>query len=374
MSGICNKLECSDGTPFGACSPNKPLFCRDGALMNNCSKCGCDEGYLCEAKSAVCYQKPSITIISPLENSTVNVAEDKKVVIRGLVSNGGGKNAIELNSSEFILSSYNNLTGEFSFENVSPVTMGLKSVAVRLIDKNGNILASEITDFSVIDAPRGNNLYSLQDILWILVQIALIIFFIALLLNLILPLLRGIGRGAVDFPPGSIVLVEGRVGSGKEEFCLNMIHNVLGRDNFAAVLSHDPVKEEGWFREGEKNRIIFTKIGPDINEISWSISKVLAAKPKEIFFNIMDLLMPKYNAEELTDFLNTNFKKLRNAKCGAVFCVDKGVDEKNLSAIEGLFDGIVEFQLQEEKGRLSSYFRVKEFKLKKMDAKWRRFK
>lgn len=374
MSGICNRLQCSDGTPFGACSSNKPLSCNDGALINNCSKCGCGGGYLCEAKSAVCYQKPTITIISPSENSTVNVGEEKKVVIRGLVSKGSGENVIELNSSEFILASYNNLTGEFSFENVSPVTKGLNSVAVRLIDRKGNILASESRYFSVVDAPQGNNLYSLQDILWILVQIALLIFFLAVLLNFILPLVRGSGTGAVDFPPSSILLVEGKVGSGKEEFCLEIIHRTLGRDNFAAVLSHDPVKEDGWFREGEKSRVIFTKIGPDINEISWSISKVLTAKPKGIFFNIMDLLMPKYNAEELTDFLSTNFKKLRDAGCGAVFCVDKGVDEKNLSAIEGLFDGVVEFRLQEEKGKLSSYFRVKEFKLKKMDANWRRFK
>ncbi|NYZ78805.1 hypothetical protein H0N99_01525 [Candidatus Micrarchaeota archaeon] len=374
MSGICNKLECSDGTPFGACSSNKPLFCNDGALINNCSKCGCDEGYLCEAKSAVCYQKPTITIISPSENSTVNVAEDKKVVIRGLVSKGGWENAIELNSSEFILSSYNNLTGEFSFENISPVTMGLNSVAVHLIDRKGDILASEIRDFNVIDVPQGNNLYSLQDILWILVQIALLIFFLAVLLNFILPLVRGIGTGAVDFPPGAIVLVEGRVGSGKEEFCLSMIRRVIGNNNFASVLSHDPMKEENWFRENEKNRLVFMKIEPDINEISWGISKALDAKPKVIFFNIMDLLMPKYNPEELTDFLNTNFKKLRDAGCGAVFCVDRGADEKNLSAIEGLFDGVVEFEVKDEKGKLKSSYRVKEFRLGKMDTNWRRFK
>jgi KaiC/GvpD/RAD55 family RecA-like ATPase len=93
-----------------------------------------------------------------------------------------------------------------------------------------------------------------------------------------------------------------------------------------------------------------------------------------MFFNILNLLIPKYNAEELTDFLNTNFKKLRGAGCGAIFCVDKEADAKNLSAIESLFDGVVEFQVREEKGKLNSYYRVREFRLRKMDSNWRRFK
>lgn len=317
-----------------------------------------------------------MVILSPLENATINVGEEKKVVIRGLISGGRRMNySIEGNDSRFILASYDASTEEFVFENISPITQEFNSLGIRLADREGNLLASEKRDFRVINAPAGSmNLFSLQDITWGLVQIVLLLFFLVVLLNFLMPLVGGMSRGAVDFPLGSILLVEGRVGSGKEEFCLNIIRKTLGRNNFAAVLSNDPMKEEGSFRESEKNRLVFMKVEPDINEISWSISKALVAKPKGIFFNIMDLLMPKYNPEELTDFLNTNFKKLRDAGCGAVFCVDKGVDEKNLSAIEGLFDGVVEFRVQEEKGKLSSYYRVMEFKLKKMDTNWRRFK
>jgi hypothetical protein len=321
----------------------------------------------------MCYGVPVITIISPLENSTVNLSEGGNVVIRGVVSKGGGMSYnIEGNDSRFMLTDYNVLTGEFSFENISPITKEYNSLKVRLADNRGDVLATNTRNFRVIYAASGSN--SLQDILWVLVQIVLLLIFLALLLNFLVPLVRGMRGGAVYFPQDSIVLVEGKVGSGKEEFCLNMLHNILGSDNFVAVLSHDPIKEERAFKESEKGRMIFIKIEPDVNEISWSISKALSAKPKGIFFNILDLLMPKYNAEELTDFLNTNFKKLRDAKCGAVFCVDKGVDEKNLSAIEGLFDGIVEFRVKEEKGKLSSSYRVKGFRAGSMDTNWRRFK
>lgn len=38
---------CSDGTPLGECSPNKPKYCFDGILVLRCSKCGCVRGYDC---------------------------------------------------------------------------------------------------------------------------------------------------------------------------------------------------------------------------------------------------------------------------------------------------------------------------------------
>jgi len=35
---------CSDGTVFGQCSGNKPLFCQNGNLVNSCQSCGCSSG------------------------------------------------------------------------------------------------------------------------------------------------------------------------------------------------------------------------------------------------------------------------------------------------------------------------------------------
>ncbi|MDP3764953.1 MAG: hypothetical protein Q8R04_00420, partial [Nanoarchaeota archaeon] len=39
--------KCSDGTPYGLCSINKPLYCGAGNLANNCQRCGCPVGQVC---------------------------------------------------------------------------------------------------------------------------------------------------------------------------------------------------------------------------------------------------------------------------------------------------------------------------------------
>lgn len=38
---------CQDGTSHGECSVEMPLYCWNGVLRNNCSSCGCEQGYEC---------------------------------------------------------------------------------------------------------------------------------------------------------------------------------------------------------------------------------------------------------------------------------------------------------------------------------------
>lgn len=40
---------CSDGTPFGECSADKPKYCKDLGLVDECSICGCLDGQECQA-------------------------------------------------------------------------------------------------------------------------------------------------------------------------------------------------------------------------------------------------------------------------------------------------------------------------------------
>ena len=40
--------QCSDGTPSGQCSTNRPLYCNNGILVNNCELCGCPAGKTCK--------------------------------------------------------------------------------------------------------------------------------------------------------------------------------------------------------------------------------------------------------------------------------------------------------------------------------------
>ncbi|MEM3555212.1 MAG: hypothetical protein QXF56_00600 [Candidatus Micrarchaeia archaeon] len=378
MDGLCYGLQCSDGTQQGKCSSNKPLFCsKNRELIEKCSECGCPEGFLCDREREFCYKKPSLKILSPLENHTINVGVERKVVISGVVVKDEKPVAfsIEGNDSRFLLASYDATTGEFVFENVTPIEEGYNYFCVRIADNDGNLLAKEERSFKIINAPPGiTDLFSLQELPFGIVQLSLLFLFLFLLLNVLIPLIRKLTAAPLDFPDGSIVLVEGAVGSGKEEFCFEVVRRKIREGKFSVILSYDPAKEENWFSTWERNRLLFIKIEPDINEIAISISKMLGGEPRMAFINILSLLLTKYNAEELSDFLSTNFTKLRNAKCSAVFCVDKGVNDETLSAVEGLFDGVVEFQVQEEKGKLSSYFRVKEFKTKKFDSNWRRFK
>ncbi len=40
-SGTYIVPPCSDGTPYNECSSNKPIYCDNGELINNCQECGC---------------------------------------------------------------------------------------------------------------------------------------------------------------------------------------------------------------------------------------------------------------------------------------------------------------------------------------------
>ena len=43
VNGYCSSKTqvCQDNTPYNKCSQNKPKYCNNGILINNCQKCGC---------------------------------------------------------------------------------------------------------------------------------------------------------------------------------------------------------------------------------------------------------------------------------------------------------------------------------------------
>lgn len=47
--------ECVDGTIDGECSSLKPKYCDKGVLVDNCSKCGCPPGTLCNPGKGCCF-------------------------------------------------------------------------------------------------------------------------------------------------------------------------------------------------------------------------------------------------------------------------------------------------------------------------------
>ena len=57
-----NPLQiCSDGTLYNLCSSNKPKFCDNGNLVDNCVTCGCPSGRLCNSTTNLCYSPTSCT-------------------------------------------------------------------------------------------------------------------------------------------------------------------------------------------------------------------------------------------------------------------------------------------------------------------------
>ena len=47
--------KCSDLTPWGHCSDKKPLYCAVGVLVHSCSLCGCSDGRICNTATGSCY-------------------------------------------------------------------------------------------------------------------------------------------------------------------------------------------------------------------------------------------------------------------------------------------------------------------------------
>ena len=46
---------CSDGTPCGECSVDKPKYCDNGVLIDDCAECGCPGGEICDEELGSCY-------------------------------------------------------------------------------------------------------------------------------------------------------------------------------------------------------------------------------------------------------------------------------------------------------------------------------
>ncbi|NYZ79124.1 hypothetical protein H0N99_03160 [Candidatus Micrarchaeota archaeon] len=179
----------------------------------------------------------------------------------------------------------------------------------------------------------------------------------------------------IDLPKNSIVLVEGPIGSRKEECCLRFLKLELQRGKRAAVCSYEPEEELQWFSKEERGRVGAFKVEPNITEMSLVITKIVESKPEIVFFNILYKLLPAYSSDVLSDFLSSNMKKIKRAGITAIFVMEREmISPQVLSVVESLFDGVIEFQIREEGDELVSYYRVKEFKLKDFDTNWMGFK
>src|SRR3989344_9240624 len=50
--------KCSDGTLYNQCSITKPLYCKEGRLINKCFLCGCSDDKLCQDDGSCKIKEP----------------------------------------------------------------------------------------------------------------------------------------------------------------------------------------------------------------------------------------------------------------------------------------------------------------------------
>ncbi|MCX6777175.1 MAG: hypothetical protein NTY73_04390 [Candidatus Micrarchaeota archaeon] len=179
----------------------------------------------------------------------------------------------------------------------------------------------------------------------------------------------------IDIPRNSNLLVEGPIGSRKEEYCLRFLKLELQKGKKVAVCSYEPDTELQWFSGQDRSKIGVFKVEPNITEMSLTITKALEDKPEVVYFNILYKLLPAYSSDVLGEFLSSNLRKIKKAGATGIFMMEREmISTQMLSTVESLFDGIIEFQIREEGDELGSYYRVKAFKLKEFDTNWREFK
>ncbi len=123
---------------------------------------------------------------------------------------------------------------------------------------------------------------------------------------------------------------------------------------------------------GTEGEVQLVKVEQNINDIALSISRALEDGPEFVFVNILYWLVPNHGISTLSGFLSSTAKKIKKAGATAVFVMEEEmVSPQELSTLESLFDGILQFAVSEEGGTSHSKYRVKEFKFKKFDAEWR---
>ena len=69
---------CSDGTPYGQCSPTKPKYCDNGNLVDRCDICGCPSGYSCQ-ENGKCYKSSKATFVIVPSYIEIEEGEVKKL-------------------------------------------------------------------------------------------------------------------------------------------------------------------------------------------------------------------------------------------------------------------------------------------------------
>jgi hypothetical protein len=80
--------KCSDNTSYNQCSSNRPFYCFNGNLTQNCSICGCNPGYSCQP-SGSCILTKEEDFNFTVESTEAEINEGEDATIIGHLTNTG---------------------------------------------------------------------------------------------------------------------------------------------------------------------------------------------------------------------------------------------------------------------------------------------
>ena len=172
---------------------------------------------------------------------------------------------------------------------------------------------------------------------------------------------KSVSEAGLRLPKGSVVLVEGPVESDKEKFCRNVLEEKLNSGQKVGYSGFD-ARDVSVFDKKFKSKIVFVKTEEDLNGASIALSDLISEKPAAVIVNVLSRLAAVHPSTAVSKFAALNVKKFRDSKTTSLFIVDTSiVPNIVLAELESLFDGVVSFQVEEENGKLVSYYRVKRF-------------
>ena len=184
---------------------------------------------------------------------------------------------------------------------------------------------------------------------------------------------KSVSEAGLRLPKGSVVLVEGPVESDKEKFCRNVLEEKLNSGQKVGYSGFD-ARDVSVFDKKFKSKIVFVKTEEDLNGASIALSDLISEKPAAVIVNVLSRLAAVHPSTAVSKFAALNVKKFRDSKTTSLFIVDTSVVPNIvLSELESLFDGVVSFQVEEENGKLVSYYRVKRFQGADVSTELHRF-
>ncbi|MEK6957981.1 MAG: hypothetical protein AABW99_03315 [archaeon] len=158
------KESCVNGIPFSGCAPEKPLYCNNGILENNCGQCGCSGGYYCSA--GICAAEAAALslkeIIYPEKVQSGKKFSVKVVAQAASDSAQGAKYVLELKLGK------NDVSAEFSMGQLDAgeeTTMEIPGITLEdgTYDLNASVFSLNAEKAQVISFYRENAVSALTD-------------------------------------------------------------------------------------------------------------------------------------------------------------------------------------------------------------------